>query len=409
MNRRLLLLSGLALFAALFGAAPVRAQDKPDLPTVDLSGRKDLQVVIAQGTPEIYQGHPTAVLLPDGRTLIAVWTTGHGGFAGPMAESADAGLTWTRIDERAPEGYHRHKNCPSIYRMVNRDGDSFLWVFSAQPRMPRIVSRDDGRTWTEKEPLGLKNVMTFSSVIPKHPGETDGCYMGFYHRRISDSGEVFDAEPRGKGRLETLVAETADAGETWSEPRVIASIPETKAAAPDGSETVLPGKDPCEPCAFRSPDGGEICVLLRENTHAGRSLAVFSRDGGATWSEPIETPWGLTGDRHAALYLPDGRLFVAMRDMAHGSETAGHFVAWVGRYEDIKTGAPGDFRLKLIHSYAGRDCGYPSVHLLPDGTVLAITYIKYDEGKNKQSVVEVRIPPEIFPSELSETSDEPKQ
>ena len=386
-----------AFFLSAFaGMLPSADGETPDLPTVDLSGREDLRVVIAQGTPEVYQGHPTAVLLPDGKTLIAVWTLGHGGFAGPMAESTDAGLSWTRIDDRAPEGYRRHRNCPSIYRMTDRDGKSFLRVFSAQPRMPRIVSCDDGKTWTEEEPLGLKNVMTFSSVIPKHPGVTDGRYLGFYHRRVSDDGEVCDSEPPGNGRLQSLVAETADAGRTWSEPRVIADVPETTMTAPDGSETIQPQKDPCEPCAFWSPDEDEICVLLRENTHTGRSLVIFSRDGGATWTSPRDTPWGLSGDRHAALYLPDGRLFVAMRDTAPGSETFGHFVAWVGAYGDVKTGAPGDFRLKLIHSYAGRDCGYPAVHLLPDGTVLAITYIKYDEGENRPSVVEVRLPPETF-------------
>ena len=384
------------LLSAFAGGVPSAAGETPDLPTIDLSQKRELQTVVAQGTPEIYQGHPTSVLLPDGRTLIAVWSNGHGGFAGPMAESSDAGLTWTRIDERAPAGFQRHKNCPSIYRMTGKEGESFLWVFSAQPRMPRIVSRDDGKTWAEEEPLGLKNVMTFSSVIPKHPGVTDGCYLGFYHRRVSDAGEVYDSEPPGSGRLQSLVTETADAGRTWSEPRVIADVPETKETASDGSEKILPKKDPCEPCAFWSPAKDEICVLMRENTHTGRSLVIFSRDGGTTWTAPRETPWGLTGDRHAALYLPDGRLFVAMRDTAPGSETFGHFVAWVGDYGDIGTGAPGDFRLKLIHSHAGRDCGYPAVHLLPDGTVLAITYIKYDEGKNKHSVVEVRLPPEIF-------------
>ncbi|MBQ3388138.1 MAG: exo-alpha-sialidase [Thermoguttaceae bacterium] len=393
-RRFLFVLAGLAV-----SAVPAPAGERPDLPTIDLSARSELQTVVAQGTPEVYQGHPTSVLLPDGKTLIAVWSLGHGGFAGPMAESRDAGLSWTRIDQRAPEGFRQHKNCPSIYRTVNKEGESFLWVFSAQPRMPRILSRDGGKTWTETEPLGLKCVMAFSSMIPKHPGKEDGCYLAFYHHRVSEDGTVFDTEPREPGRLETLVTETADAGFTWSAPCVIASLPETKTAAPDGSVEVVPKRDPCEPCAFWSPGRDEICVLLRENTHTDRSLVIFSRDGGQTWTEPRPTPWGLTGDRHAVLYLPDGRIFAAMRDVAPGSETLGHFVAWVGRYEDIKTGAPGDFRLKLIHSYAGRDCGYPAVHLLADGTVLAMTYIKYDEGANKHSVVLVRIPPEIFAGE----------
>ena len=36
--------------------------------TLDLSGDASRQVVIAQGTEAVYQGHPTSVLLPDGKT-----------------------------------------------------------------------------------------------------------------------------------------------------------------------------------------------------------------------------------------------------------------------------------------------------------------------------------------------------
>src|SRR4051794_30225739 len=54
----------------------------PTLPTIDLSGENSRHVVLAPGTAEIYQGHPTTVLLPDGRTIVCVWSTGHGGPAG---------------------------------------------------------------------------------------------------------------------------------------------------------------------------------------------------------------------------------------------------------------------------------------------------------------------------------------
>jgi hypothetical protein len=39
------------------------------LPILDLSGDGVRQVIVAQGTPEIYQGHPTTVLLPDGKKI----------------------------------------------------------------------------------------------------------------------------------------------------------------------------------------------------------------------------------------------------------------------------------------------------------------------------------------------------
>jgi hypothetical protein len=150
------------------------------------------------------------------------------------------------------------------------------------------------------------------------------------------------------------------------------------------------GKNPCEPFAFRSPDGSELCCLMRENTHKGRSLMMFSRDEGESWSEPVDTPWGLTGDRHMGVYAPDGRLVIAFRDVAINSPTRDHFVAWVGTYDDIRKGQPGQYRIKLLHSHAGRDCGYPGVELLPNDTIVATTYIKYRPGKKKHSVVSTR-------------------
>ncbi len=38
----------------------------------------------------------------------------------------------------------------------------------------------------------------------------------------------------------------------------------------------------------------------------------------------------------------------------------------------------------------GLDCGYPGMEILPDGTIIATTYIKYRPGKDKHSVVSTR-------------------
>jgi hypothetical protein len=342
-----------------------------ELPVVDLSGDEARRVVIAQGSDKIYQGHPTTLLLPDGKTIFAVWTLGHGGSSGPMARSEDGGKTWTRLDDQLPAGFKTHHNCPSIYRLLDPQGKARLWVFSAwrgartgPDAMPSIMSEDEGKTWKEMPPLGekFKCVMTFSSIVRLK----DGSYLGLYHRGPGGA----DKAPLG-----VLQTSTKDGGFTWSEPRTVAKVE---------------GKNPCEPFGFRSPDGSELCALLRENTHKGRSLMIFSRDEGATWSVPQDTPWGLTGDRHMGVFTKDGRWVIAFRDQALGSPTKGHFVAWVGTYEDIKQGKPGQYRIKLLHSYAGGDCGYPGMELLPDGTIVATTYIKYRPGTEKQSDVSTR-------------------
>lgn len=365
-------LFSLAMATPSVSVAAETAADVPDIPLLDISGDKARQVVVAAGTPDIYQGHPTTVLLPDGKTLFAVWSIGHGGTAGPMAKSEDGGQTWSRIDEILPPEFATHKNCPSIYRLVDTEGKARLWVWSGQstdrgePMMPSIMSEDEGKSWKEMPALGVPCVMTFASIVQLR----DGSHLGMYNRR-----------PAGANRSpfnEVAQMISKDGGFTWSEPRLVGSVKD---------------KNPCEPYVFRSPDGAELCCLMRENTHKGRSLMMFSGDEGKTWSEPVDTPWGLSGDRHAGVSLPDGWQFIAFRDMAPNSPTRGHFVAWVGSYEAIRSGEGGDYRVKLLHNYADTvwDCGYPGVELLPDGTIVATTYLKYAPGPDKHSVVAVRL------------------
>ncbi|HOE60853.1 MAG TPA: sialidase family protein [Kiritimatiellia bacterium] len=354
--------------AGVADAQHVTGQTKPVLPVVDLSGETARHVVIAAGTPEEYQGHPTTVLLPDGKTVFCVWCINHGGAAGPMARSADGGKTWVRLDTTLPPGFRTHQNCPSIYRLIDPQGKARLWVWSAAKDtrqgtpMPSIMSEDDGEMWREMPPLGeaFRCVMTFSSMVRLK----DGSYLGLYHR----------GEGKGEGRkfLEVVQSVTRDGGFTWSVPRVVANVA---------------GKMACEPFVFRSPDGSELCCLMRENTHKGHSLQMFSRDEGATWSVPEDTPWGLTGDRHMGVYAPDGRLVIAFRDQAPESPTKGHFVAWVGNYGDIRQRRDGQYRIKLLHGYKRVDLGYPGVERLADGTLLATTYLKYWEDTRQHSVV----------------------
>ncbi len=365
-------LTSTLLFATLSLAFTglAEGEEKPDIPFVDISGDKARHTVIAEGTKDLYQGHPTTLLMPDGKTIFAVWCINHGGSAGPMAKSSDGGKTWERLDDQLPEGFKTHQNCPSIYRLTDTQGKSRLWVWSAAkgtrsgPGMPGIMSEDEGETWKEMPPLNFPCVMTFSSIVKLK----DGRHLGLYHKG-----------PEGKDKAPLAVYQTitADGGFTWSEPEVVAAVE---------------GKNPCEPFVFRSPDGNELCTLIRENTHKGRSLVMFSSDEGESWSTPVDTPWGLTGDRHMGVQLEDGRWIFAFRDMAIKSPTWGHFVAWVGTYDDIKNGNPGQYRIKLLKSHAERlqDCGYPGVELLDDGTIVATTYIKYDDSEKKHSVVSTR-------------------
>ena len=360
-------------------------QQKAAMKILDLSQETNRQVFIARGTPEEYHAHPTTAMLADNRTIIAVWNLGHGGHAGPMARSEDGGLTWRRVDDTLPPNYSNFKNCPSLYRIADQQGKERLWIFAARtltdkesPRdvpgryqgyMPRVMSEDDGRTWRELPPLGdriamdnpFRNVMTFSSIVRLK----DGSSLGLFHRG--------DGLGEG-GTLQVLQSTTRDGGFTWSQPVIVA----------DG-HAIAP-KLPCEPYVFRSPDGDELCCIMRENKRTGTSLVMFSRDEGKTWSKPVDTPWGLTGDRHHGIRLPDGRLVIVFRNSAPLAPS--HFIAWIGTYNDIKHARPGQYRVSLLRTF--KDGFYPGLHQLPDGTIVATTYTTYGKDDGGCSIVSVR-------------------
>ena len=356
---------------------------------VDLSEDTQRQIIIARGSAKMdeYHAHPTTAMLADNKTIFCVWNIGHGGHAGPMARSDDAGLTWTRRDEALPPNYVNFKNCPSIYRITDPQGKERLWVFAARtltdkenPKpiegrlegfMPRIVSEDDGKTWRELAPIGgtvskedpFRCIMTFSSIVRLK----DGSHLGLFHRG-SGVGEG--------GTLQVLQSITRDGGFTWSPPVVVC----------DG--TRLDGKHPCEPYVFRSPGGDELCCLMRENRRSGASLVMFSRDDGQTWSKAVDAPWGLTGDRHHGIRIPDGRLVIVFRNASPQSKDKGGFIAWVGTYDDIRQGKPGQYRVSLFKTF--KDGFYPGIHLLPDGTIVATTYANYRQEDVGCSIVSIR-------------------
>jgi hypothetical protein len=166
-----------------------------------------------------------------------------------------------------------------------------------------------------------------------------------------------------------------DGGFTWSDWDVVLDIP---------------GCRICEPEVVRSPDSTQLMCLMRENNRSLNAWMMISDDEGTTWSEARQLPAAVSGDRHAAAYAPDGRLAVCFRDTAEHSPSKDHFVAWIGTYEQLRDGDEGHYRAKLVHSYAGPDCGYSGLECLPDGTFVATTYVKLARGPEMHSVVSVR-------------------
>ncbi len=326
------------------------------IPLIDLAGDESRQTIVDR-EPGQYLGHPTTVLLEDNRTMIVVYPKGHGRGAIVMKRSTDAGRTWSDRLE-VPENWSTSKEVPTIFRVVDAQGTKRLILFSGLYPIRMAVSEDDGETWSPLNPIGdFGGIVAMSAMVRLK----DGRYMTFFH----DDGR-FLHDKKKVDKFIVFKSISSDGGLTWSNPIQVVSHPKAHL---------------CEPGVIRSPDGKQLCLLLRENSRKFNSFVTFSNDEGQTWSEPVEVPGALTGDRHTARYAPDGRLVISFRDTTHESPTKGDWVAWVGTYEDIVTGRQGQYRIRLMDNHKGADCAYPAVELLPNGTFVITTYGHWKKGE----------------------------
>jgi len=329
------------------------------IPIIDLAFQGWRQVVVDR-EPGQYLGHPTTVLLEDGKTIVAVYPKGHGRGAVVLKRSTDGGLTWS---ERlpVPASWRTSKEVPTIYRVVAPDGVRRLIMFSGLYPVRAAWSEDDGLTWTELKPIGdFGGVVAMADMIRRK----DGSYLAVFHDDGRFIGERLKKQVPTGWNVYGIVSR--DGGLTWSDPRVLVRHPTAHL---------------CEPGLVRSPDGRRIAMLLRENSRQYNSFVAFSDDEGETWTEPRELPGALTGDRHQAVYLPDGRLFVSFRDTTRESPTQGDWVGWVGTFDDIVHGREGQYRVRLMDNHHAWDCAYPALERLPDGTIVATTYGHWTPGE----------------------------
>ena len=298
-----------------------------------------------------------------------------------------------------PPSWENSRETPTVYRLQFTDGvtDDKLIMISANPKWGDeptdggfncSVSANEGETWTEFETF--YDVNSDTPVIPivamssltqlKENGKFVDKWMGLFH----------DADFYN---YKTILTFDKDGNPQWSAPeKYFAQYREIEQKS-----------NMCEVEVIRSEQGqgDRLCLISRSNSKQMNSLISFSDDEGKSWSEPVEAPAALNGERHKAEYTPDGRLFITFRSIERGKKaeenasrkvTGGWisegWIAWVGTFEDLEQGNEGQYRIKLAHIYkdgqrkpaysAEADTGYCGNVVLDDGTIVTSTYGKFN-------------------------------
>lgn len=340
---------------------------------------------------EGYLGHPDSVLLKNG-DILTFFPKGHGKGAALSRRSKDGGVTYVNGIENPPKSWEGSRETPTVYRLEFKDPNTpdKLILICGNPKWGTepttggfncSISCDEGETWSEFKLFykGMNTIVAMASLTRlKENGEFVDKWMALFHdRKFHNYKTILTFDKNGEMQ--------------WSKPEKYFAC----------YRKMEKGSNMCEVECIRSDmgKGDEICILTRSNTKKVNSFISFSKDEGKTWSEPVELPAALNGERHKADYLPDGRLIITFRSIERCPEKnkvyiekshkgrgwySEGWIAWVGTYDDLKNGREGQYRIKLAHTYlnyqtepelvANGDCGYCGNVVLPDGTFVTSTY-----------------------------------
>ncbi|MDY5271576.1 glycoside hydrolase domain-containing protein [Tractidigestivibacter sp.] len=345
----------------------------------------------SEDTSNQYFGQPDMVRTKDG-TLITAFPQGHG--KGPliMKVSEDRGETWTEKTD-LPQSWAGSQETPTMYTLAREDGSERIMLITACPGWGTdsagnqygwntSYSDDGGKTWSEyrhwhsKRPDGSNNdaIVAMSSLVQLHDesGRPIQKWLGTFHNHDYVN-------------YKTYLTFDENGDERWSDP--VPLIPEHR--------SIEQTYQMCEIGLFRSPDGRRIVGLARSQSHNNPATLIYSDDEGETWSEPMDLPGSLAGERHKAAYDPvSGRLLVTFREICYDQNNngafdgandwlAGDWVAWVGTYDELMNQEDGDYRIRLAEDWANNrysgDTGYAGVATFDDGTFVMDSYGHWDK------------------------------
>ena len=244
---------------------PLPTAPAPDPPTREVAlEQDDLDVLDSWSiAPYAAEQLETMVDFGDGRRAVAALRRREPGSSTfhplQLRTSRDGGRTWEPVD-RAPAGLVSAEGNPALVHLEDRTGTErvVLWVDGYPVRTS--TSLDGGRTWSELETAGPFGGRTRSEAVVAtgRPGHA----LLF----LWDAGRGLYGTDHGTiGPSRVHLTETRDGGITWSPPRPALQrtgrdlVRPTAFASPDGDRLLVLVVD----------TAGE--TLLAESTNAGRS------------------------------------------------------------------------------------------------------------------------------------------
>lgn len=348
------------------------------MPTYKIDSTK--QIVIDREAGQ-YLGQPDSILLEDDQTILTVYPLGHGIGEVVMNKSLDGGLNWEGR-KHPNRTWRKSQETPTIYLLQFNDSRSKIITISGGPGWGEAqftgwktsISLDQGETWSDYKTWhkGHQSIVAMSSLVrlKNNQGQWLDKWMGVYH------DEQFI-------NYKTYLTFSENGEEQWSEPEAYLSH----------YREIERATQLCEACIFRSPDGDELALLARSQSHMHNSTISFSTDEGVNWSKPREVPGSLNGERHKATYDPiSDRLVISFREIIldyncdgvieEDDWMAGNWIAWVGTYEDLLDGKEGAYRILLGKDYTpsrkSGDCGYAGNVAMSNGTFFLNSYGYFD-------------------------------
>ncbi|MBT4097385.1 MAG: exo-alpha-sialidase [Gemmatimonadetes bacterium] len=329
---------------------------------------------------EIYEAFPDVALTPTGR-LVCVFAecTHHRdrSYTRVMTTTSDdRGRTWT-TKQAISEALHGDPkvdpwwNCPRVSclgdgRLVvvcdriagrgvgNIGGEQSNWLW---------FSDDGGGTWSAPRATPIVGIVPDQLIELKH-GEYAGRWLLGAHTKLPPAEAPLWS-------VRTWISD--DAGESWSQPRQIAQVPDLQL---------------CEASVAELPEGDLVC-FMRENSGEGAdAYKCLSVDGGESWQGPFRFP--LPGcHRPVAGMLTNGLMLITHRFMQGGKGWVGwwtqNFFGALTDMESCRARRREDAHTRILpidfDRHLESDTGYSGWVQFDDGEIYIVNYILDDAPK----------------------------